>query len=66
MKEREILSAAAAARYIGCAPQKVREHIRAGVWKFGVCIPKQKGGKKDSFIIYRRQLMKTLEGEMRT
>ncbi len=61
MKEREILSAAAAARYIGCAPQKVREHIRAGVWKFGVCIPKK--GAKDEFLIYRRQMINFFEGE---
>ena len=60
MKEREILSAAAASRYIGCAPQKVREHIRAVIWKFGVCIPKK--GAKDEFLIYRRQMINFFEG----
>ena len=62
MEPHELMTASEAARLLGCSPEKVRQHIRAGVWKFGVCIPKQKGGKKDSFIIYRRQLMKTLEG----
>ena len=45
MEPHEIMSASEAARLLGCSPEKVRQHIRAGVWKFGICVPKQKGGR---------------------
>lgn len=55
--DKEILSAAEAAKILGCTPQAVRERIRLGIWKFGECIPGKKTGKKcDCFVIYRRKL----------
>ncbi len=53
----DILSSTKAARVIGCGPQKVRERIKSGDWKFGVCIPKKGAGcKKDGFEINKYQL----------
>lgn len=49
-----------AAKLLGCSKQKVREHIRRGIWKdFAYCIPKSKTGKKnDEFIIIRAKFNK--------
>lgn len=56
-KEKETMSAAEAARILGCSPEAVRQRIRLGIWKFGECIPGKKTGRKsDSFIVYRRKL----------
>lgn len=47
------------AKILGCSEQKVREHIRQGIWDFGYCIPKSKTGKKtDEFIIIRSKFNK--------
>lgn len=55
--EKEIISASAAAKILGVRPEKVRQRIRAGIWTFGVCIPKEKTGRKnDDFDIYTRKL----------
>lgn len=57
MAEKEIMSAAEAARVLGCTPQAVRERIRLGIWNFGECIPKKMTkNKSDTFVIYRRKL----------
>jgi hypothetical protein len=51
---KDILTPPEVARILGCAPQKVREHIRRGIWTFGEAIPKKLiGKKKDEFNIYR-------------
>ena len=61
MKTREIISASAAAAILGYAPEKVRQYIKAGIWKFGERVPKEKTGRKqDSYIIYTRKLYKHL------
>lgn len=55
--EKETMSAAAAARILGCSPEAVRQRIRLGIWRFGECIPgKKTGHKSDVFVIYRRKL----------
>ena len=54
---REILSAAQAARVIGCAPQMVRERIKRGIWTFGsVVTAKQSGNAQSSYEIKKRDL----------
>ena len=54
---REILSAAQAARVIGCAPQMVRERIKRGIWTFGsVVTAKQSGNVQSSYEIQKRDL----------
>lgn len=54
---REILSAAQAARVIGCAPQMVRERIKRGIWTFGsVVTAKQSGNVQSSYEIKKREL----------
>ena len=54
---REILSAAQAARVIGCAPQMVRERIKRGIWTFGsVVTAKQSGNVQSSYEIKKRDL----------
>ena len=54
---KEILKPPETAWILGVSQQKVREHIRHGIWKFGECIPKELTGKKtDEFNIYRAQL----------
>lgn len=58
-QEREIMKVPEVARILGCSEQKVREHIRRGIWKFGECIPKsKKGTKQDEFNIYRAKFEK--------
>lgn len=55
----QIMKVPEAARILGCSEQKVREHIRHGIWKFGECIPASKTGKKtDEFIIIREKFEK--------
>ena len=59
---KEVISAAEAARMIGCTPQMVRERIRIGEWTFGRRVPKEKTGRKcDSYEIYVRKLCKKFE-----
>lgn len=54
---REILSAAQAARVIGCAPQMVRERIKRGIWTFGsVVTAKQSGNVQSSYEIKKRDI----------
>ena len=51
---KDILKPPEVARILGCSIQKVREHMRQGVWDIGEVIPKKKSGKKgDEFNIYR-------------
>ena len=58
-QEKEIMKPPEVARILGCSEQKVREHIRRGIWKFGECIPKsKKGTKQDEFNIYRAKFEK--------
>lgn len=60
--EKEIISAREAAKIIGCGEQKVREHMKLGIWKIGEYIPAKKlGNKKAEYNVYRRKLMKKLE-----
>lgn len=57
--EKATMTVPQAASILGCSQQKLREHIRRGVWKFGECIPKEKTGKScDEFVIYRKKLLK--------
>lgn len=58
---KQILSAAQAAKVIGCNPQTVRERVRRNIWTFGRCIPSVKtGNKSDSFEIVLNDLCKYL------
>lgn len=60
MAEKEIMSASAAAKVLGCSDQAVRERIKAGIWKFGEYIPKSKtkNKTKGTYCIYRSKLYK--------
>ena len=63
-QEREIMKVPEVARILGCSEQKVREHIRRGIWKFGECVPAQKKGtKQDEFNIYRAKFMEFIGRE---
>lgn len=63
-QEREIMKVPEVARILGCSEQKVREHIRRGIWKFGECVPaKKKGTKQDEFNIYRAKFMEFIGRE---
>lgn len=58
---REIMSASAAAKIIGCSPQMVREQMRRGNWDLGdVITKKQTGLSNDRFIVFRWKLEKLL------
>jgi len=64
MKEKPIISAKQAAEMIGCDPQKVREHLKRGIWTFGIYVPKSKTGKaKNEYLINRAALERYLKGE---
>lgn len=39
-----LISASEAAKIIGCGAQKVREHLKHGVWTFGQYVPKEQSG----------------------
>lgn len=39
---KQILNATEAAKVIGCNPQKVRERLKRGMWKFGKAYPPDK------------------------
>lgn len=57
----EILNAAQTARVIGCAPQKVRERIKRGIWTFGsVVTAKQSGNIENSYEINKGNLAEWL------
>lgn len=57
----EILNAAQTARVIGCAPQKVRERIKRGIWTFGsVVTAKQSGNTENSYEINKKALAEWL------
>lgn len=57
----DILNAAEAARAIGCCPQKVRERIKRGIWKFGsVVTASQSGNMENSYEINKRALAEWL------
>lgn len=57
----EILNAAQTARVIGCAPQKVRERIKRGIWTFGsVVTAKQSGNTENSYEINKWALSEWL------
>lgn len=57
---KEILTAAEAAREIGCTPQKVRERMKRGLWDLGDVIDKNKLGRveKNEYNIHRLKLEK--------
>lgn len=60
---KEIISARAAAKIIGCSAEAVRQRIKAGIWTFGERIPKEKNGNKiDTYLISRKKLERYLEG----
>ena len=60
--EKPLLSAQEAAAIIGCGSQKVREHLKRGIWKFGEVIPKGKTGNKyNVYLINRRKLLGYLQ-----
>lgn len=62
--EKPTMSVAEVAKILHCDPNKVRMHIKLGIWKFGERIPKEKTGKKqDSYIIYRGKFMKHIAAE---
>lgn len=62
--EKEIMYPPEVAKIMGCSAQKVRMHIKLGIWKFGERIPKEKTGKKhDEYIIYRKKFMKFIEAQ---
>lgn len=51
---KDILKPPEVAHIMGCGAQKVREHIRRGIWTFGEVVPKAATGKtQDEFNIYR-------------
>lgn len=55
LKER--VSLPVAARELGCSPQAVREHMRAGLWDLGEVIPPEKRGKTTwAYYIFRPKL----------
>ena len=54
--EKATMTVPEVAKILNCSQQKVRMHIRLGIWKFGECIPKEKTKKKtDTFVIYTRK-----------
>lgn len=57
---KEILTAAEAAREIGCTPQKVRERMKRGLWDLGEVIDRDKLGRaeKNEYNIHRHKLEK--------
>ena len=57
---KEILTAAEAAREIGCTPQKVRERMKRGLWDLGEVIDKDRLGRveKSECNIHRHKLEK--------
>ena len=65
MPEKEMMSAAAAGRVLGCSAQMVRERIKRGIWKFGEYIPKEKSGNevKDTYCIYKDKLYRHIGKE---
>lgn len=70
---KEILTAAEAAREIGCTAQKVRVRMQLGLWDLGEVIPAAKLGREYSneYNVSRRKLEKFLgrpvgEGEKET
>ena len=59
---KEILTAAQAAREIGCTAQKVRMRMKLGLWDLGEVIPAKKLGRvySDEYNVHRRKLEKFL------
>ena len=50
-----------AAKELGVSPQAVREHLKKGIWSFGMAVYPEKTGKKIwEYYIYRRPLDKFL------
>lgn len=62
LQRKEILTAAEAAREIGCTAQKVRERMKRGLWDLGEVIPKGKLGNKEKneYNIHRKKLERFL------
>lgn len=62
MYRKEILTAAEAAREIGCTPQKVRERMKRRLWDLGEVIPRAKLGNKEKneYNIHRHKLERFL------
>ena len=53
----DVLSAAQAARVIGCASKKVSERLKRKIWTFGEAIPpKQKGETQYSYEVNKQAL----------
>lgn len=57
---KDLLTVPEASRIMGCDPQKIREHIKRGIWDFGERIPKKATGSKrgDEYNIYRAKFEK--------
>lgn len=58
--ERKIVTAAEAARQIGCCSQMVRERMKNGEWPIGT-VPRKKNGH---YIVYQYLLDALLRGEL--
>lgn len=63
----EILTAAQAAREIGCSAQKVRERMKRNLWDLGEVIPAKKldNISKNEYNIYRYKLDQFLGGKVK-
>lgn len=63
---KEILTAAEAAREIGCTSQKVRERMKRSLWDLGEVIDKDKLGRveKNEYNIHRHKLEKFIGREL--
>lgn len=62
MAEKELISANEAAKIIGCGAQKVREHMKRGIWDIGDYVPARKlGGTRAEYNVSRRKLLRKLE-----
>lgn len=58
----DVLSAAQAAKVIGCSPQKVRERIKRGIWTFGMsATAKQTGLTRASYEVNKHSLAEWLK-----
>ena len=60
---KQIISANAAAKIIGCPARMVRERLRRGMWTFGKAYPPDEKHSQWTYEINVRLLTKFLKGE---
>lgn len=60
--KKNIISAAEAARMLGCPAQKVRERMKRGIWKIGVV---RKNGSNYTYDVSVQKLDALLKGEVK-